>query len=92
MNYYILPFVKLLDIYASLLIVWIVLNLLSHFDIININNKVIIKVMNFLDALFNPPLKLLRKFIPILGGVDISPLVLYLLVLLIKTLLFTFIF
>jgi len=50
------------------------------------------KVTHFLEALFNPPLKLLRKFIPIIGGVDITPVILYSLIWLVKVSLFTFVY
>jgi YggT family protein len=79
---------KLLELYSLLLIVWIVLNLIDHFDIINRRHILVLKLARFLEALFNPPLKLIRKIIPTIGGVDISPVILYLLITLVRELLF----
>ena len=93
---YLFPFIQfvdsLLDIYSFLLITWVIINLLEHFNIINGRHIIITKVIRFLDALFNPPLRLLRRFIPIIGGVDITPVILFLLIKLIKVMLFTFLY
>jgi YggT family protein len=79
---------KLLELYSLLLIVWIVLNIIDHFDIINRRHILVLKLTRFLEALFNPPLKLIRKIIPTIGGVDISSIILYLLITLVRELLF----
>ena len=85
-------FISLLDLYSFFLITWVILSLLDHFDIINRRHVIVIKVMHFLEALFRHPLKLLRKIIPIIGGVDLSPVMLYFLIMLVKVALITFIF
>ena len=93
---YLFPFIQfftsILDIYSFLLIIWVILNLFNHFDIINRHHVIVMKVAHFLEALFHPPLKLLRKFIPIIGGINIAPTILYFLILLVKVMLVTFIY
>lgn len=69
---------------AQLLIIAIfaqfIVSLLIAFDIINTRNQFVWRVKAFLDAVVNPLLRPLQRFIPILGGVDISPIVLLLLI------------
>lgn len=87
---YLFPFVQvfnsILQIYAFLLVIWVILSLLDHFDVINSRHIFVMKIMRFLDALFYHPLSFIRRFIPIIGGVDISPLILYLFIALIRNL------
>lgn len=81
------PFIVLISKVISLiniaLIVWIVLGLLIHFDIVNRNNPLINRIQNILDQLFEPVLRPIRarlaKFMPALNGIDLSPVVLILL-------------
>jgi YggT family protein len=55
-----------------------VISLLIAFDIINTRNAFVGQIKRFLDAVVNPMLRPFQRFIPILGGVDISPIVLLL--------------
>jgi YggT family protein len=55
-----------------------VVSLLIAFDIINMRNQFVWTIKRFLDAVVNPMLRPFQRFIPILGGVDISPIVLLL--------------
>jgi len=48
--------------------------------------------MRFLEALFEPPLKLIRKLVPTIGGVDISPGILYFIILFLKETINTLVF
>ena len=82
----------ILDVYSFLLVMWIILSLLNHFDILNRRHTIVIKVMRFLEALFEPPLKLIRKLVPTIGGVDISPGILYFIILFLKETINTLVF
>jgi YggT family protein len=55
-----------------------IVSLLIAFDIINMRNQFVWTIKRFLDAVVNPMLRPFQRFIPILGGVDISPIVLLL--------------
>ncbi|MDB5454066.1 MAG: hypothetical protein JWO33_2644 [Caulobacteraceae bacterium] len=55
-----------------------VISLLIAFDIINTRNAFVGQIKRFLDAVVNPMLRPFQRFIPILGGVDVSPIVLLL--------------
>jgi len=60
------------------LFVYIVIDLLVKFGVVNPYNQVVQIVMNFLSRLFEPMLRPIRNLLPDLGGIDISPVVLVL--------------
>lgn len=62
------------------LIISAVLSWLVAFEIINLRNRAVHQIAHFLDAVTRPLLAPLRKVIPPLGGVDLSPLVLILII------------
>ncbi|RMD88573.1 MAG: YggT family protein [Alphaproteobacteria bacterium] len=68
-----------IDIYTWFLIVWVILSWLVAFNVINTYNRFISMVMDFLYRITEPALRPIRRVIPDLGGIDISPLILLLL-------------
>lgn len=60
------------------LIVWIVLRLLIQFEVVNRFNPIVSQVNLSLTRLFDPILRPIRRYLPDLGGIDLSPLVLIL--------------
>lgn len=77
------PFTDLLltviGLYSDLILVWFVLGLLIHFKIVNRNQPLVYKVEDFLSRLIDPVLNPIRKYLPPINGIDISPMVLILL-------------
>ena len=77
------PFVNLIsniiDLFNIVLIAYIILSWLISFNIINRYQPFVAKVYDVLTRLTEPVLKPIRKFMPDLGGIDISPIVLVLL-------------
>ena len=81
------PFINLINNVIYLvnlgLIVWLVLDVLMRFDIVNRYNPLVRRVHSALGAFFEPMLRpirqLLAKLLPNLGGIDISPIILILL-------------
>ncbi|HEX5262680.1 MAG TPA: YggT family protein [Phenylobacterium sp.] len=57
------------------IIVSAVLSWLVAFDVINLRNRFVYSVAHFLDAVTRPVLRPVQKIIPPLGGVDISPVI-----------------
>jgi len=62
-------------------IVWIVVanaiaSWLIAFDIINLRNRAAYNVVQFLDRVTRPLLAPFRRFIPPLGGMDVTPMIL----------------
>ena len=62
------------------LVIWLlvanaVLSWLVAFDVINLRNRFVYNVSRFLDAVTRPVLAPFQRMIPSLGGVDISPII-----------------
>ena len=63
----------LLGLLVFALIANAILSWLVAFDVINLRNRFVYGVARFLDAVTRPVLAPFQRFIPSLGGVDISP-------------------
>lgn len=68
----------LITVYVWILIARVVLSWLIGFNVINQFNPAVRAVDNFTRVLTEPLLKPIRRFMPDLGGLDISPIVLLL--------------
>ena len=68
-------------IILSALISWLI-----GFNIVNINNKLIYIIADFLNRLTEPFLSPIRRILPYLGGIDLSPVILILLLIFLKDL------
>ncbi len=64
----------LLSLMIWAIIISAVLSWLMAFDVINLRNRFVYNVAHFLDAVTRPVLRPFQRFIPTLGGVDISPI------------------
>jgi len=67
------------------LIVWVViayaiLSWLISFDIVNLRNRIVSQLSRFLEGVATPLLRPFRRFLPNLGGLDFSPLILLIIV------------
>lgn len=65
----------LLTLLVWAIIISAVLSWLVAFDVINLRNRFAYNIVRFLDAVTRPVLRPFQKIIPPLGGVDISPIV-----------------
>ena len=63
---------------------------LIGFNIINIQNRFVYIIVNALYSLTNPFLIPIRRFLPNLGGIDLSPVVLILLLIFFRNLVFEY--
>ncbi len=70
-----------IDLYIWVLIAGAVLSWLIAFNIVNTQNRFVYSVGDFLYRVTEPALRPIRRYLPNLGGIDISPLVLILLLL-----------
>ena len=71
---------SLLSLLIFAIIVSAVLSWLVAFDVINTRNQFVFSVVRFLDAVTRPVLAPVRRIIPPLGGVDISPIIVILVI------------
>lgn len=70
---------EILWLYTVVIIASVVLSWLVAFNVINTRNSFVNQIGDFLHRLTEPVLRPIRNFLPNLGGIDISPLVLILL-------------
>ncbi len=71
---------NLLNLLILAIIVSAVLSWLVAFDVINLRNRFVYGVARFLDAVTRPILRPVQKVIPAIGGVDISPIIVLLVI------------
>jgi YggT family protein len=67
-----------IDLYWWVIIVMALMSWLLAFDVINVRNELVRSIWNGVNALTEPALRPIRRFIPPIGGMDISPIVLLL--------------
>ena len=78
---------QIIDIYIYILIVWVVVSWLVAFDVINLRNRFARTVYDVLNRLTDPVMRPIRRILPNLGGLDLSPLVVFILLMFIQRLL-----
>ncbi|MBX8801487.1 MULTISPECIES: YggT family protein [Pseudochrobactrum] len=67
-----------LDIYTWIIIASAVFSWLYAFNVVNSRNRFVASIGEFLYKVTEPALRPIRKILPDLGGIDISPIVLLL--------------
>ena len=78
-----------LDIYTWILIASVIFSWLFAFNVINGRNQFVGMVGDFLHRATEPVLRPIRRILPDLGGIDISPIVLLLIIFFIRQLMWT---
>lgn len=79
-----------ISIYVWLLIAQAVLSWLVAFGIVNRYNRVVATIGDFLWRVTEPLLRPIRRVLPDLGGIDISPVILILLLWFARNLMFEY--
>jgi YggT family protein len=79
------------------LIIWAVilsaiLSWLVGFNIINVRNRLVYIIVDSLQRITEPLLLPIRRFLPNLGGIDLSPIVLILLLIFFRNLVFEYLY
>ncbi|WP_340150896.1 YggT family protein [uncultured Sneathiella sp.] len=80
----------IITIFIWLLIANAILSWLVAFNVINTNNQFVSTVGNFLYRITEPPLRPIRRVVPTMGGLDVSPVILILLLIFLRNLLFEY--
>jgi len=79
-----------IQIYIYILIASAVLSWLIAFNVVNMRNQFVAMVAEALWRLTEPALRPIRKFLPNLGGLDLSPVALILLLIFVQNLLYEY--
>lgn len=81
-----------LQIYVWLLIAAAVLSWLVAFNVVNMRNQAVSMIAEFLYRITEPVLRPIRNVMPNLGGIDISPVILILIIFLIENIIVRYIY
>jgi len=84
--------VLLLNLYIYLLVAAAVLSWLVAFNVVNTRNQFVSMVGEFLYRITEPVLRPIRNALPNLGGLDISPVILILIIILIERVIYYYIY
>lgn len=82
----------LLDLYWWIVLAMIIMSWLFSFNVINGRNEFVANVWRVLNALTEPVLAPIRRFMPNLGGLDLSPIILFILIYFIKRVIILYIY
>ena len=86
MNAVVLLIERIIDLYIWILIINVIFSWLVAFNVLNTQNRFVNSILEVTYKLTDPPLNYIRKFLPNLGSIDISPVVLILALIFIKDL------
>ena len=77
---------EIITLYLYTLFVYVIMGLLIQFQMINNYNKIINTIFRALISIHEPLLSKIRKYIPLLSGIDLSPVIVILLLSFLKNL------
>jgi YggT family protein len=81
-----------LGLYKLVIVAGAILSWLIAFGVVNIRNDFVRSIWNLFLALTEPLLRPIRNFLPNTGGIDISPIVLLLAVMLVERIIFYYVY
>ena len=79
---------NVISLYIWVVIIDVILSWLVAFNILNTQNKFVFSVLDATYKLTDPVLNKIRRFIPIFGSIDISPIILILILMFLRNLIF----
>ncbi len=90
MNTVLIPLLQVIDvalqIYTWIVVVSVVLSWLVAFGVVNPRNQFVHALGGALHQMVEPVLRRIRRIVPAFGNVDVSPIILFLLILFIRLL------
>ena len=79
---------SIITIYLWIIIINAILSWLVAFNVLNTQNRFVFSVLDATYKLTDPALNKIRRFIPVFGSVDISPVILILILMFFRNLIF----
>ena len=83
-------FDNVITLYIWILIINAILIWLVAFNVLNTSNRFVYAVLDISYRLTAPPLNFIRRYMPNLGSIDISPIILILLLMFFRNLVFEY--
>lgn len=77
-----------IELYIWVIIISAILSWLVAFNVVNPYNRLVAILIDTTDRLTEPALRPIRRILPNLGGIDISPVILILVLIFVRSLLF----
>ena len=81
-------FDNVISLYIWVLIINAIISWLVAFNILNTSNRFVYSVLEISYKLTDPPLSFIRKYIPSIGSIDISPVILILFLMFLRNIIF----
>jgi YggT family protein len=81
-----------LSLYKFVIVAGAILSWLIAFGVVNIRNDFVRSIWNLFLALTEPLLRPIRNFLPNTGGIDISPIILLLAVMLVERIIYYYVY
>jgi len=72
--------IQVLEIYKWILIAAVIVSWLTAFNVINVHNNFVRSLLRVLLALTEPVLAPIRRVLPAMGGLDLSPIVAFVII------------
>ena len=79
---------QILKLYSYIVIANVIISWLVAFNVLNTSNRFVYSVLDISYKLTAPPLNFIRRFLPNLGSIDISPVILILGLMFLRNLVF----
>ena len=79
---------NIISLYIWILIINVIISWLVAFNVLNTSNRFVHSLLDVSYKLTAPPLNYIRRFLPNLGSIDISPIILILALMFIRNLFF----
>jgi len=72
--------IEILEIYKWIVILAVIVSWLTAFNVINVHNNFVRTMLRILLALTEPVFRPVRKIIPPIAGLDLSPIVVFVII------------
>ena len=77
----------ILDLVWYIILAQVIMSWLINFGILNYNQPIVLQIWNSLNKILEPLYRPIRSFLPNLGGIDLAPLILILIIIIIRIIL-----
>ena len=79
---------SVITIYLWIIVINVILSWLVAFNVLNTQNRFVFSVLDATHKLTDPVLNKIRKYIPMFGSIDITPVILILILMFLRNLIF----
>ena len=81
-------FDNIINLCIWVLIINVIMSWLVAFNVLNTSNRFVYSVLDISQRMTDPPLNFIRRYLPNLGSIDISPIILILGLMFLRNLIF----